>query len=373
MCRVLRGFRIPYGYARKAAQAGSARPLAVATASKRPKGEIMIGFYTAQQIEKIKEQLSSGAEPWKSAYQSLINYITKHFNDDFPVDEDFNIPGYYIDAEGHKRGKARLNAVGCMAYACALAYALNGEKLYSQKSIELLKLWAETNKKASGFDGALSMSYIGPSLVFAAELLTLSGGWNDKESEIFKAWLKAVFLPTANSIRERANNWGDWGMLASTATYNYLGETEEVKHCAEMIKGRIENTITEKGDMPHETKREGNGIWYTYFALAPMTAACNIIRNSLGIDLFKHKGENGQCIKLALDYLLYYYQNPEKWPHFDGKQNFTTGKSDWPYNIFEKMGKIYGDEKFTEFSRSHKINEVIGHHYAWTFTTLTTV
>ncbi len=335
---------------------------------------LVFGTYTSDQINSIKKNIEKGTEPWKSAYINLIGYIDKHFNDDFPVDADFNIPGYYVDAEGHQRGKARLNAIGCMAYSCALAYAINGDSKYSSKACDLMLMWSVQNKNVSGFDGPLSMSYIGPSLIFTAELLTATEGWTENDSEIFKDWVKKIFLPTANSIRERDNNWGDWGLLASTASYNYLGDMKELENCAEMARKRIDDTIQPTGEMPHETVREGNGIWYTYFALAPMTATCNIIKNVLDIDLFEYEGARGQSIKKALDYLLYYYQRPEEWPHYPGgKQNYTPGKTDYPYNLFEAMAVIYNNEEYKNFARSKSVNTVIGHHYAWTYTTLTVV
>ncbi len=338
-----------------------------------PKLNKTAGTYTDYQLEQIREKIAAKEEPWYGAYKDLTAYIKTHFNDNFVVDEDFNVPGYYNDAEGHTKAKERLNAIGCMAYSCALAYVLDGTPKYAAKAVTLLNDWASKNKKISGDDGTLAMSYVGPSLVFAAELLTASGGWSGNVETTFKTWVKSVFIPTANSIRERDNNWGDWGMLASVASYNYLGETEEVENCMLMIRKRIENTILPTGEMPHETKREGNGVWYTYFALAPMTAACNIINNATGFDLYTYEGKDGQCIKKALDYLLYYYQNPEEWPHYDGNLTFETGKTYWPYNLFEAMGVVYGEESYTKFAQSHGNNEATGHHYAWNFTTLTTI
>ncbi len=332
------------------------------------------GKYTAYQLEQVRVKIEEKAEPWKSAYDNLINYVKKHNSDEFTVDEDFNVPGYYVDSKGHAEAKERLNATGCMSYACALAYVFSGNTRYSLKANRLLEAWAEKNKTISGADGALAMCVMGPSLMYAAELLNISGGWNAESKEIFTGWVESVFLPTANSIRERENNWGDWGMLASIAAYNFLGNTEELNNCAVMMRGRIESTILPTGEMPHETKRESNGIWYTYFALAPMTAACEMIYNITGYNLFEYEGESGQSIEKGLDYLLYYCKNPDEWPHYPGgTQSYSPKSSDYPYNLFEAMGVIYGNEEYTEFGRTKEINTVLGHHYAWSFSTLTTI
>ncbi len=340
--------------------------------NKLPKLEKLAGKYTDYQLEQVREKIAAKEEPWKSAYDNLINYIKKHFDDEFNVDEDFNVPGYYDDPKGHAEAKERLNATGCMSYACALAYVFSGNDQYATKASKLLSAWAEKNKFISGADGALAMCVMGPSLMYAAELLTASNGWKNDAKEIFTSWVEAVFLPTANSIRERENNWGDWGILASVAAYNFLGNLEEVENCMLLMRSHIDSTILPTGEMPHETKRETNGIWYTYFALAPMTTACEIIYNATGYDLFSHVGSQGQSIEKALDYLLYYAKNPKEWPHYDGNQSYTTS-SDYPYNLFEAMGVIYNNEEYTAFGRQKEINTVLGHHYAWSFSTLTTI
>jgi len=42
-------------------------------------------------------------------------------------------------------------------------------------------------------------------------------------------------------------------------------------------------------------------MWYTYFALAPMTVAAMVARNASGVDLFSYVSPRGSSIRLALD------------------------------------------------------------------------
>ena len=60
---------------------------------------------------------------------------------------------------------------------------------------------------------------------------------------------------------------------------------------------------------------EKNGLWYTYFSLAPMTASFWVTYNLTGENLFLWEQE-GKSVKKALDYLLR-YQNL----HLNGSGN----------------------------------------------------
>ena len=288
------------------------------------------------------------------------------------ADADFNIPGAYIDGEGHVRNKKNLNHLGSLAHACALAYAVGEGAPFGDRAAELLYLWADTNKTVSGYDGALAMSYMGTSLLFAAELLIGSGKWDTKAAAPFLKWVREVFLPTADSIRERENNWGDWGLLAAVVSGAVLGDEQRLCDCAEKTREHIDHSIRPDGSMPRETARGSRGIWYTYFALAPMTASCNILRNSGTEDLFRYEGPAGQSIRKALDHLLYYCQHPGQWPYSEEPQDALNFVSVWPYNLFEALGNIYTEESYLRFAAAHRPLGITGHHDAWSFTTLLT-
>jgi hypothetical protein len=122
--------------------------------------------------------------------------------------------------------------------------------------------------------------------------------------------------------------------------------------------------------MPAETRRDKNGIWYTYFAIAPLTAACQIAYNARAVDLFHYKGKEGAGIEQALDYLLQYSREPEKWPHYRGEGINLPQPGRWPGNLFEAMSGIYGKEEYEAWVEDARPIMVHGHHYAWAIPTL---
>ena len=130
----------------------------------------MDGLYTREQLLFAKSKVGAKEEPWFAAYRSLIRDIEESLKTEPIADADFNIPGAYIDGEGHVRNKQHLCHLGLTAHACALAYAVGGDEKYCKKAEELLCMWFDTNKSVSGHDGALSMSYLGTSLLLAAEI-----------------------------------------------------------------------------------------------------------------------------------------------------------------------------------------------------------
>ncbi len=112
-------------------------------------------------------------------------------------------------------------------------------------------------------------------------------------------------------------------------------------------------------------RRGRNGIWYTYFALAPLTAACQVAANARGVDLFHYKGADGAGIEEALDYLLRYSREPGEWPHCKGEDLALPGKRQWPGNLYEAMSGVYGKREYEAWIANARPIMVRGHHYAW--------
>ena len=75
--------------------------------------------------------------------------------------------------------------------------------------------------------------------------------------------------------------------------------------------------IASDSHMPAEVVREKNGIWYTYFSLAPMTASFWVAYYLTGENLFLWEQE-GKSVKKALDYLLRYQKSPSEWKWYEG-------------------------------------------------------
>lgn len=324
-------------------------------------------MHPTKQIEFVKEQLKQQKEPFYSAYNQLRHYADSILLMEQHALVDFAVPGYYDKPKEHRANSLAIQYDAFSAYCLALAYRLSGEERYGEKAIYFLNAWASTNKKYSEHDGVLVMAYSGSGLMLGAELMSDTEIWTNADKETFRQWILSVYQPAVNEIRVHKNNWADWGRFGSLLAASFLNDSTEIAENIRLIKSDLFEKITSDGSMPEETKRGDNGIWYTYFSLAPMTAACWLTYNLTGENLFMLE-ENDISIKKALDYLLYYEQHPAEWS-FHEQPN--TGKDDiWPENLFEAMSGIYRDEKYENLAKPARPIIYPKHHFAWVFSTL---
>lgn len=329
------------------------------------------GMHPKQQIDFVKKQLKAKKEPYTSAYKALISKADSALLVEQHAVADFSIPGFYQDKDGHRKTSLALQVDGFSAYSCALAYQLSGKTKYADKAVYFLNAWASVNKKYSQLDGSLVMSYSGTTLMISADLLKDYKKWKPQDVAQFKLWTKNVFREAANSIRFRNNNSGDWSRLASILADTYLDDQEDLQKNIALIKNDLFDKLAPDGHMVEEVKRQGKGIWYTYFSLAPLTASSWVIYNQTGENLFAAT-KNGASFKKSLDYLHYYNQHPEEWKFF---KNPATGAvytetGFWPANLLEAMNGIYQSPEYEQYLAPYRPIMYPKHDYAWTFPTL---
>ncbi|MFC4677032.1 alginate lyase family protein [Dysgonomonas termitidis] len=318
------------------------------------------------QIRYVKSQIKQKAGPCFDTYLQLIHTVDSLLGVSHRAVEDFSVPGFYFNAQGHRASSMALSGDAFAAYACALSYRLSGNRKYGEKACYFLNAWASVNKKYSEYDGELVMAYNGSALLIAAELMHDSGIWKKKEKEQFENWVVNVYRKATDAIRTKPNNWADWGRFGSLLSASFLRDKNEVQTNIQLIRSDIDHKIATDGSMTEEVKREKNGIWYTYFSLAPITASCWVVYNLTGDNLFVDK--EGRLIKKALDYLLYYTEQPDEWPWFSNPRN---GEGEhWPENLMQAMSGIYNDKNYLEFALSRRPTIHAYHHHAWTFTGL---
>jgi hypothetical protein len=250
-----------------------------------------------------------------------------------------------------------------------LAYHISGgQTIYANQSLRFLKAWADLNTVYSDADGVLVMTYAGTGMVIAGELLYNYNGWNSTDKEKFFQWVTNVYSNASNTIKTNENNWGDWGRLGSILTAHLFDNSQQFQEITELIKRDLFLKIAQDGHMPEETAREANGIWYTYFSLAPMTAACWVAYQTTGENLFTNFSQGNASFKHALDYLYYYNIHPDQWPWF--KNPNKGSPSAWPGNLLEAMSSMYNDTTYVDYVQPARPVVYPSHHYAWTFPTL---
>lgn len=326
-------------------------------------------MHPIQQIEFVKRKVSQNEQPYSNAYRQLISLADAAFNHTTHAVIDFNVPGYYVNATMHQNRSVSLNSDAFDAYTCALAYQLSGGQIkYANQSLRFLKAWADLNKNYSNADGSLVMVYAGSAMIMAGELMLTYSGWNTVDKQNYLQWVRNVYLKASNEIRTRKNNWGDWGRFGAMLSAHLLDTPDKMVENMGLIKSDLFIKIADDGHMPEEVKRGVNGIWYTYFSLAPITAACWVGYQATGENLFTNFTRGNASIKLALDYLYYYNLHPNEWKWFSNP-NQGSPRS-WPGILLEPMSSIYGDDRYVQYVQSARPLSYRSHHYAWIFPTL---
>jgi hypothetical protein len=341
-------------------------------------------MHTAAQLEFMRAH--QGTAPWLAAYEQLLGEAETGLARTPEPREDFDIPFYYADPAAAQAAKEGLRQDAFAAYALALGYQLAGTRerrdAYAAKAIEILEAWATVNTQVSGADGDLVVIYVGIPLLYAADLVLNSDGWDDAGRAAFLGWATAVFETSAAAIKDNVNNWGDWGTLGAVASRGLVGDTDGVVHEADRIRDRIASEIAANGELPEENNRTNNGMWYTFFAMTSMTTAVQIILNTTGVDLYGYTAPNGRSIRLALDKEFFYAVHPDQWPYplpegLAGElwrilypcddtiqMPYPNG---WPGTLFEVMSDVYGVTEWEDWVSPYRPQR--GYH-GWIYSTL---
>lgn len=311
-------------------------------------------------------------EPYISAYNQFIKLADNALKEKYDPIIFLRIPPVYENKEGHISASRPLTKSAYQAYVLSLAWKLTGEKKYAEKAKKVLDGWANTNKLISHReDTPLVSSYGGVGLVNAALLLKDYKAWNQ---EAFQGWLEFTYLPAVKVARNTENNWADWGNLACLTSYIYLGKEKEIQREISYTKHLINMQIGVDGEMLKEIYRKENGMFYTYFSIAPLTQSMYVIYNQTQVNLFDVKTSEGLKVKKALDYYYYFVERPAEWPHYKN-ENLNKPNEYWPNNLYKSLSGIYPDYYKSKIltNDSPVIGGYLGsdpHHIAWSFPSL---
>lgn len=319
------------------------------------------GFHSQAQLTScLKQQNEPGHDAaWKQLIADADAALDRAPNPQ-PV---VNIPAYYRNAQASQEAKRPLSDDAYAAYALALAAHLGPPEkrdVYAGKAIEYLDAWATTNTKVAGSDGHLVMVYAGVPFVHAGELVYNCPEWSVPGRDAFKNWVQHVFRPSALHTRKKDNNPGDWGLFGSLCAAHFLDDRREFDKDVARLKWRIEHTIADTGELPLENRRTNSGMWYTFFALAPMTCSAQVVQNTTREDIFRYTASNGRNIKMALDRFFTYCEAPETWPY--AKPGGITGflpqllhpsaghviypEPAWTGSLFEAMMPVFDEDSW---------------------------
>ncbi len=282
-------------------------------------------FISDSRIKTLKEVISEKREPAYSAFQALRQCAEDNLARKPNVSENWYVPAYYQDEEGHYKAKNGLRDDANAAYALALCFRITGEKKYARSAVRIIDAWTSGIKTMSRRDdSALSFSYHFPVLIFAADLLRDEGVWGKRQQERFKAFLRNDALPM--NTMARTNNWGNWGLVLAVSCAVYLGDEELFNECADRWKYFVAHQIAGDGTLPMEVKRSGGrqGIGYSHFCLMAQTVAAEILRIN-GRNLYDYESELGGSLKKAFERIAGWTIRPDTFPHWEGDPSELKG------------------------------------------------
>ncbi len=263
--------------------------------------------------------------------------------------------------EYHERRRGELFNVSIQSLATM--YYLSGEEQYAEKAAEMIRYWFLDPVK--GMNPNMTYAQYVPGMekirgtgiidsrryltgLNAAQMISTSEAWSAEDEVALKRWAGAFAYWLENSINgltefKAQNNHGLWYEVAHQIAVMYTGDYDYLRQIiVEDQLPRFGVQIAEDGTLPHELERT-LGLHYTTFALEAVNLS-SIMGGKVGVDVWGHVAENGRSMKMAVDYALPYYLEPETWPHMQINP-FGQGRG---ATILYHAGKAMGIEEYTE-------------------------
>jgi Alginate lyase len=157
------------------------------------------------QLDLMKTKVQAGAEPWKSAYASMLGSTYASLTRT-PVPRATVECGPYSVPD---LGCADERKDSLAAYTDALAWYISGDQRYANKAIEIMDAWSGTIQDHTNTNAPLQAAWAGSSWARAAEIIRYSGaGWPTDRITRFSTMLRNVHLPQL--FVDKATTGGSW-------------------------------------------------------------------------------------------------------------------------------------------------------------------
>jgi hypothetical protein len=216
----------------------------------------------------------------------------------------------------------------------AIAFYITKDSKYAEKAGELLRVWFLNNKTKMnpnmkhsqfipGINTGRGIGLIESRYIFKITdsiiLLRSSSTWKKDEDMKLTKWFEDYFkwITTHKYGLDESNeknNHGTWYDVQSTAIAIFLGKDDYAKKVLQEAKQkRIDVQIETDGKQPLELARTKSWGYSLMNLSAFMHLA--VLGDYMGIDLWHYQTSSGGSIKKALDFLLPYAINKDKWEY----------------------------------------------------------
>jgi len=317
-------------------------------------------FLNQAEIDAIKLKVSLNEEPWKQAYDRVIERAEDALNKDL---QSVTFQGIVFGSiqwhqeDDHSAGIIMSDSVRTLG----LAYAFTGDSRYAEKAIDFIWTWAldpVTRMRPTPPGKTIQIYVTMPALFYGADLISGYEGWDPAEKASFESWTQTI----ANYIRNRGegdNNFSNWRTVMLASAGAFLNDQSLLDYAANEWKRLLSFQMSDSGSdvagmMGQEVTRE-DGLHYSLFAINAMMQTAEIL-HSRGVNLYDyvHTFANGTTtsLKLGLDFITPYAINPELWGVFGdvtyGYTQITPIAQRHHMAIYEMAYSYYQEQQFLD-------------------------
>ncbi|MFA9479497.1 alginate lyase family protein [Phycisphaerales bacterium AB-hyl4] len=219
-------------------------------------------------------------------------------------------------------------------YPLTLAWYFTGNAAYAQHATRLLRTFFLDNTTrmnphlnyGQGIPGICEGRGIGIidthhliAIVEVAPLLASSDAWTDADMQGLRAWFQQYVnwldeSPLGKKERSEHNNHGTWFDAQFVAFSLFAQQPDRARAVLEEVgPQRIVKHIGPDGRQPHELARTLSFTYSAYNIQGLVTLAS--LGERVGVDLWQYEGEDGRCLRKAIEFVMPYYANVEAWPY----------------------------------------------------------
>jgi hypothetical protein len=245
------------------------------------------GWHTDADLQRIRSQVTSGQEPWKSAWEALkksdagANYQAHVI----PQVTD----AYAIQRDGHA------------AYVLAIKWVASGDQSYARASSNIIDAWTATVQSVA--DEPMRNGLGSNQMAEAAEILAHgfggSAGWVPADIARAKTWFKAVIYP---HLKDGASaNWGTSAMSGIMSMAVFCDDQEMFDRAVDAYKhGFVVNGslkggccgVTQYIDATGENAESGRDQPHSQGGIAHLVEVALVAWNQ-GINLVAYNDQQG--------------------------------------------------------------------------------
>lgn len=266
-----------------------------------------------------------------------------------------------VNPERHNYDNVGMGKMNSAAHSLALAFYLTGEERYAERAALLLRTWflddatrmnpnLNYGQAVPGRSEGRGIGIIDTSglarLVDSVGLLEKSAAWTAADQaglvrwfEQYLEWLRTH--PYGIDEGNTKNNHGTYYDMQVVSFALFVGNEGLARAVLEKVpERRIDPQIAADGSQPHELART-RSFGYSVMNLAGFFELASM-GERLGLDLWRHRGENGAGIRKALEWMTEHTLGGAEWTH----QNLTPIQPSRLCPLLRRAAVAYNEPAF---------------------------